>query len=111
MRRFKLYAGMTGGFGGQEFQGIYEAPDQETAEKVAYELAVEQYQSYEGYHGIMDFEECYDDCKESGWITDDMDSVKVHEIVSEHYLNQIDSWVAYEAVECEDDEEEDDIAE
>ena len=48
MERFHLYAGLGGGFGGAHYNQTVEAEDIDKVCKFAYELAVEEYQSYEG---------------------------------------------------------------
>ena len=53
MERFHLYAGLGGGFGGARYNQTIEAEDIEEAYEYAHDLAVEEYQSYEGLHGIM----------------------------------------------------------
>ena len=48
MERFHLYTGLGGGFGGARYNQTIEAEDIDEAYECAYELAVEEYQSYEG---------------------------------------------------------------
>lgn len=104
MRRFKIYAGMSGGFGGATYEGTIEAASERDAEQYAYDLAVEQYQSYEGYHGILSWEECKEDLHDSGML-EDLTENECEDLVNEHYLNEIDSWIDFYVVEIFDDEE------
>ena len=56
MPKFKIYAGLSGGFGGAQYYGIHECADEDEAEAYAREQAVEQYESYGGYHGLYTWE-------------------------------------------------------
>ena len=71
MERFHLYAGLGGGFGGARYNQTIEAENIDEACEAAYELAVEEYQSYEGCHGIMNWGDCYEDAVESGFIDEE----------------------------------------
>ena len=51
-KTYALYAGMTGGFGGATFQTFAECEDGDEAEREAYALAMEIYESYEGMYGL-----------------------------------------------------------
>lgn len=51
--RYKIYAGLSGGFGGATYQMTEDYASMEDALEDAYALAVEEYQSYEGCHGLM----------------------------------------------------------
>ena len=68
MEKFHLYAGLSGGFGGAHYNQTIEAEDIDEACKFAYDLAVEKYQSYEGCHGIMNWDDCYEDAVKSNFI-------------------------------------------
>lgn len=95
MAWFKIYAGMSGSFGGAQYQGTYEYDDIDEATRDAYRMAEEEYQSYEGYHGIMSPEDVEEDLRESGFIDDDMTDNEIEDMVASHYLEQIESWVSY----------------
>ena len=45
MPKFKIYAGLSGGFGGARYCGVYECADKDEAEINAREQAVEEYES------------------------------------------------------------------
>ena len=53
MQNYNIYAGLGGSFGGAAYRGTGDFKSLADAENEAYELAVEEYQSYEGYHGIL----------------------------------------------------------
>ena len=117
MPKFKLYAGLGGGFGGAHYHGTYEFETQEEADRASYELAWEEYESYGGHHGLDDWESVYADCVDSGWITDDMSPHDIEQVVKDAYLETVEGWIIWYAKEVDpvldwhsDDEDDDDDA-
>ena len=53
--KYNIYAGLGGSFGGATYQGTGDFESREAAEQAAYEAAVEEYEMYEGLHGILDW--------------------------------------------------------
>ena len=53
--KYNIYAGLGGSFGGATYRGTGDFKSRETAEQAAYEAAVEEYEMYEGSHGILDW--------------------------------------------------------
>ena len=94
MRKFKLYAGLGGSFGGATLQGIYEYRNAREAEQAAYQLAVEEYESYGGMHGLLDYNDCYEDLKESNMF-DAIDENEIDDMVTAHYFAYMESWLEY----------------
>ena len=100
--KFRIYAGLSGGFGGAVYQGIYECRSQEEAEWKAYDIAVEEYESYGGNHGLTDWDGCYEDLLESEWIEPGAQSEEeIERMVDDHYREQVESWIVYKAVPVE----------
>lgn len=93
MPKFKLYAGLSGGFGGANYQGTYEYDDEEEATLAAYDMAWEEYESYEGLHGLCSFEEIRQDIADS-WYEGDLDKVSEEEAES-HYREYVEGWIEY----------------
>lgn len=89
MAWFKIYAGMGGSFGGANYQGTYEYDNEEEALDDAYRIAEEEYQSYEGCHGIMSWHECLEDLRES------FGTEPEEEDVDMHYREEIESWISW----------------
>ena len=102
MAWYKIYAGLGGGFGGARYQGTFECDSEDDALEDAFRMAREEYESYEGYHGILDWEECKQDCIDSGWDSDD-------DTVNERYEEEVEGWISYYVKEASgpDDTEED----
>lgn len=98
-RLYKIYAGLSGSFGGAIFQGVYEFASQKEAEKYAYDLAWEEYESYGGNHGLLDWDGVYEDLLESEWIEPGAQSdAEIENIVDAAYLEQVEGWLEYKAV-------------
>ena len=95
MRKFAIFAGLGGGFGGASFHGVFEYKDEAEAERDAYLKAEEEYQSYEGAHGIMSWEDCYDDALASGWIDESSTQNEIEDCVDNYYTEQIEGWISY----------------
>lgn len=108
MERFHLYAGLGGGFGGAHYCETIEAEDIDEAYEYAYELAVEEYQSYEGCHGILSWAECYEDAIESGFIGEDtMTEDEIATYVDDMYQEEIEGWIEYYALLANDSNDQD----
>lgn len=102
MRKFAIFAGLGGGFGGPSFHGVFEYKDEAEAERDAYLKAEEEYQSYEGSNGIMSWEDCYEDAVESGFIDEEsMTENEIHEYVNNLYQEEIESWIEYYVIKDE----------
>lgn len=98
-QKYNIYAGLGGSFGGASYHGTGEFKSEEDASKVAYEIAREEYESYEGYHGIKDWADVAED---NNLDPDDEDNF---EEIDELYNEEIESWIEYYAVLTEEDTE------
>lgn len=101
MSWFKIYAGLGGGFGGANYHGTYEYENIDEALNDAYNLAFEEYQSYEGCHGILSCEEVAADLRDSGLIGDDLTDSELEDAVYSYYLEEVESWIEYHAMPAE----------
>ena len=109
MSWFKIFAGMGGSFGGAQYHGTYEYANIEEATQDAYLKAEEEYQSYEGCHGILSYADCEEDLQDSGFIDGDMSDDEIEDMVYSHYREEIESWISYYALPATgpDDQDED----
>lgn len=98
-QKYNIYAGLGGSFGGASYHGTGEFKSEEEASQVAYEIAREEYESYEGYHGIKDWADVAEDNNL------DPDDENNFEEIDELYNEEIESWIEYYAVLTEDDDE------
>jgi hypothetical protein len=109
MAKYRIYAGLSGRFGGMVYQGIYDCKSQEEANWKAYDIAVEEYESYGGSHGLLDIDDCYEDLLESGWIDPGhQPDSEIHRLVEDAYREQVEMWIEYKAVLCAEDPADDD---
>lgn len=99
MFKYKIYAGLGGSFGGAKCHGSYEFPSLKEAERYAYDLAWEEYQSYEGSHGILSWDDVYENCLASEWIEPEAQSeAEIASIVDDAYLEEVESWIQWRAI-------------
>lgn len=120
---FKVYHGLGGGFGGAQFDEVMEFDSQEEALAEAQRMAREDYESYEGCHGIMSFDDCARAMlQEAGYDEGEIDALDSCELLSwlreagiteddigEMYEEEVESWIAYKVVPADSltDNEED----
>ena len=95
MAWFKIYCGMGGSMGGAHYNGTHEYVDIDEATAAAYCMAEEEYQSYEGYHGIMSPADIEEDLRDSGFIDDNMTDDEIADMIDYHYREEIESWIRY----------------
>lgn len=96
MAKYNIYAGINGGFGGAQYKGTSEYKSDDEAEQEAYELAVEDYESYAGFHGILSWN---DIAKQN-----ELDPCEDSDEIDELYQQEIDDWIEYYAVLTEEDD-------
>ena len=107
MKEYNLYAGMNGSFGGPDYVGTLKAAEAFDAEEIARRIAIEIYQQYEGMHGILSYEECYEDCLEQ--YREDIDNKSIDKedifaIALDRYWEEVEGWIGYYAVNAEEDD-------
>lgn len=109
MALFKIYAGLSGGFGGAQYHGTYEYADKQEAERDAYNLAWEEYESYGGYHGLYTWDSMREEIANE-YYDGDIDAVP-EEDVNDAYNEEVEGWLSYKAVEitpeidCDDEDD------
>ena len=83
--KWAIYAGISGGFGGANFKESFEGSKSE-AESHAYQLAVEEYESYVGLHGLRTTDQIMEE--------DDIeDESEAESIYNEEMEGWLDYWV------------------
>ena len=99
--KYDLYAGLGGRFGGANliFKGV-EYDNKEEATKAAYEYAVEEYQSYEGYHGLTSYNDIKENTEDYG-----LDEDPEAEDIDEVYTEEVENWIEYYAIPTAEDDE------
>lgn len=97
MPYFKIYAGLSGGFGGAVYQRTIQAKDEEEASNIAWEYACDTYDSYAGSYGLR---EPHEIAEKEG-----LDMVDDEEEIWDIYCEERDGWIDYyiEYANSEDD--------
>ena len=90
MAKYDVYAGLGGGFGGAEYKETREFATPEEADDYAYELACQEYEMYEGMHGLPDMGDIEEDPEYFGLTEDASD-----EELEEAYVSAREGWIDY----------------
>lgn len=107
MALYNIYAGMSGSFGGAEYQCTEEFPSLEIAERYAYDAACDEYESYAGLHGIRSIEEIAEEyCEENG-VTEEELSDFDQENIFEIFCEEREGWLVYHAILASEDPDKD----
>lgn len=101
-KTYWVYVGMFG-CSNLHFAGDCDAENAEQADRFAWEMAIEEYESYAGYHGILNRDEIADDLRES-----DPDCEPSEEDIDDAYNEAVSDHVTYFAVEAVDGQDPDD---
>lgn len=116
MAKYNIYAGMGGGFGGPTYQDTDEFESEQAANEYARELAIEDYNSYEGYHGIRSWFECATDYLMDNGLIEDEDEVENYEFSEEErediddiYTEEVEGWIVYEARLYDEDPDKEEV--
>ena len=96
MAKFKIYAGLSGGFGGARFCGIYECNDKREAETYAREQAVEEYESYGGYHGLYTWDSMRQEIADNEY-DGDIEQVDPED-VNMAMTEEVENWLSYRII-------------
>lgn len=98
---YNIYAGLGGGFGGAKYHSTILAGGIEEATSYAYECARNEYEMYEGMHGIQDWQ---DICEGLGYdpllITE-----QEEKDVDTAYIEEVENWIEYYVVLTSEDTE------
>ena len=112
MARYKIYAGLSGGFGGAHYDHTDEFATEALAEEDAYETACSVYESYEGNHGLMSYSEALSEAEfeisEEDYEDEESYGRALEEYADEILNEQRESWLEYHVeLETEENKEED----
>ena len=101
MPKFKIYAGLSGGFGGAHFCEIYECGSQAEAETYAREVAIEEYESYGGYHGLYTWDSMRQEIADDEY-DGDIEQVDPED-VDMRMMEEVEGWLTYKVIPVQDD--------
>lgn len=102
MELYNIYAGLGGGFGGASYKFTSKFSSDEEAADRAYEEAVQEYEMYEGSHGLDSLKDCIKEALESGRFSryDNEDLLRYAE---EIYTDRMEGWLDYFAIKSSED--------
>ena len=101
MPKFKIYAGLSGGFGGARYYGVYECADKDEAETYAREQAIEEYESYGGYHGLYTWDSMRQEIADDEY-DGDIEAVDPED-VDMRMMEEVEGWLTYKVIPVHDD--------
>ena len=100
MPKFKIYAGLSGGFGGARYCGVYECADKDEAEIYAREVAIEEYESYGGYHGLYTWDSMRQEIADDEY-DGDIEAVDPED-VDMRMMEEVEGWLTYKVIPVHD---------
>ena len=101
MPKFKIYAGLSGGFGGARYCGVYDCADRNEAEEIAREEAMQEYESYGGYHGLYTWDSMRQEIADTEY-DGDIEQVDPED-VDIAMAEEVEGWLSYRIVPVGDD--------
>lgn len=106
MSDYNIYAGLGGSFGGATYKGTIKDSSIIEASDIAYEIAVEEYESYGELYGLKDWDACVEEfCEEEGLEHCSETECEYADEINDKYENAIEDWISYYAILKEDDED------
>ena len=100
MPKFKIYAGLSGGFGGAHFCEVYECGSQAEAEIYAREVAIEEYEYYGGYHGLYTWDSMRQEIADDEY-DGDIEQVDLED-VDMRMMEEVEGWLTYKVIPVQD---------
>ena len=101
MPRFKIYAGLSGGFGGAQYQCTDDFINLADAEQYARELAMEEYESYGGCHGLYTWDSMRKEIADEEY-NGDIEQVDPED-VDDRMTEEVEGWITYKVILVDDD--------
>lgn len=106
MKQYNIYAGLGGSFGGAHYQFTCLYETKEEAEDDAFQAACEDYDQYEGLHGLPGWEDAVNAyCADQGIDPEDYeeDDESLQEVES-YYDEARENWLCYYVVPTDEDD-------
>ena len=101
MPKFKIYAGLSGSYGGAQYCGVYECADRDEAETYAREQAVEVYESYGSYNGFYTWDSMRQEIADNEY-GGDIEQVDPDD-VDMRLMEEVENWLTYKIIPVRDD--------
>lgn len=107
MELYNLYAGLSGGFGGYQYHCTEEYNSKDEALEAARQLAIEEYQSYAGCHGLTSEEDILEQYLKDNGLSHDELTESDYEEIWDMYMEEVEGWLSYLATTIEEDPDHD----
>lgn len=97
---YRIFAGLSGGFGGARYIRTIECINEEQAMEFAYEAAWEEYDSYGGFHGLLDDDDIEEALAEK-FTEEELENpsdeiqTEIDEYTSALYQEDFENWADY----------------
>lgn len=106
MKQYNIYAGLSGSFGGAQYQFTSLCETEDEACEEAFQAACEEYESYSGLHGLPSWEDAINDyCEEYGINPEDFEETDENYQEIEDYFNEArEGWLDYYATPTDEDD-------
>lgn len=105
MALYNIYHGLNGGFSGAKYDYTRYFDGAGYAELEAYNCAIEDYQSYEGSHGILSEEDIKREYMEDNEIENEEDLTdRDYDTIAERYREEVESWIEFYAIRADEDD-------
>lgn len=104
MEKYNIYSGLSGSFGEASYQYTSLFETITDAEEEAYIRAIEEYESYEGLHGIKEWRDIFEEyCEDHDLEPSTENEDLYNDVINSLYQEEIDNWVEYYAILTEED--------
>ena len=100
MPKFKIYAGLSGGFGGAHYHCTDEFINLADAEQYARELAMEEYESYGGCHGFYTWDSMRQEIADEEY-DGDIEQVDPED-VDMRMMEEVEGWLTCKVIPVQD---------
>lgn len=100
MPKFKIYAGLSGGFSGAHYHCTDDFIDHADAERYARELAIEEYESYGGYHSLYTWDSMRQEIADEEY-DGDIEQVNLED-VDMRMMEEVEGWLTYKVIPVQD---------
>lgn len=101
MEKYNIYAGLGGGFGGAQYLYTVKTENREEAEEIAYEEALDLYESFAGNYNLLSWSDCANQLGIDPCTEDDNLIAEVDEL----YNEEMENWIEYYAILTSKDKE------
>ena len=102
--KFNIYMGLTS----TQYAGTVDCKNRDEALDYAYELAIEEYETYAGLHGIPSWEELEQEIRDDYSAEIDAgeyDESDIESMTQDRWNEEVESWIQYNVIPFDEDKE------